>query len=161
VKGKGMAKKRIGCLPVLGVFMLLGAVMSGISGNNSENGGTLAQSSSETPKPTRTSQAQTENNAAECAAALKGNERFVAVINAVQSGNYDSTKLVNNMQSIETSLDDAWKTASSSGLQNGLLEQANNIGLARMSLGNGDLASFDYAVTQFIRNAGYFEPYCS
>lgn len=100
------------------------------------------------------------NDSSECAAALRGNERFVTVINAVQSGNYDTTKLVRDMQSIEDSLDKAWETASSSGLRNGLLAQANNIGLARLSLGNGDLASYDYAVSQFISNSGYFRPYC-
>ena len=101
------------------------------------------------------------NDASECAAALRGNERFVAVINAVQSGNYAASELVRDMQSIEDSLDNAWDTASSSGLRNGLLEQANNIGLARLSLGNEDLPSFDYAVTQFIANSGYFRPYCN
>lgn len=101
------------------------------------------------------------NDSSECTVALRGNERFVTVINAVQSGNYDTSKLVRDMQSIEDSLDEAWETASSSGLRNGLLEQANNIGLARLSLGNGDLTSFDYAVSQFISNSGYFRPYCN
>ena len=120
--------------------------------------------SSSTPSQQNSAPATTgnaaKNDSSECVAALRGNERFVTVINAVQSGNYDATKLVRDMQSIEDSLDNAWETASSSGLRNGLLEQANNIGLARLSLGNGDISSFDFAVSQFIANSGYFRPYC-
>ena len=47
------------------------------------------------------------NDSSECTVALRGNERFVTVINAVQSGSYETSKLVQDMQSIEDSLDEA------------------------------------------------------
>lgn len=144
-------------------FLALGILSVVISPLVPESGGptTRTSAASSQPSPSRSSQGNApSSDTSECAAALRGNERFVTVINAVQSGNYDAAKLVRDMQSIEDSLDSAWDTASSSGLRTGLLAQANNIGLARLSLGNGDLASFDYAVSQFISNSGYFRPYC-
>jgi hypothetical protein len=54
-----MAKRKLGCLPIVGIFLLVGLIGSAISGGNDQGDSTATQTTSATPKPTRTTQAAT------------------------------------------------------------------------------------------------------
>lgn len=95
-----------------------------------------------------------------CEAALNGNERFVEVINGIQNNEMSSEVAAELSAEIEKSLDDARETIDDPNFQSAMLEMANVIGIARMSLENGDLESYKLMVNEFIVSGGYFRPYC-
>ena len=114
-----------------------------------------------TPSPKSTpSKAQVDPNAKACKAALAGNENFVEVINGVQNGTMSNSKAAKLAGEVERSLDSARKTITTSSFESAMLEMANIIGIARMSLENNDLDSYQMMVNEFISEGGYFRPYC-
>jgi hypothetical protein len=114
-----------------------------------------------TPSPKSTpSKAQVDPNAKACKAALAGNENFVEVINGVQNGTMSNSKAASLAGKVERSLDSARKTITTSSFESAMLEMANIIGIARMSLENNDLDSYQMMVNEFISEGGYFRPYC-
>jgi uncharacterized lipoprotein NlpE involved in copper resistance len=114
-----------------------------------------------TPSPKSTpSKAQVDPNAKACKAALAGNENFVEVINGVQNGTMSNLNAANLAGKVERSLDSARKTITTSSFESAMLEMANIIGIARMSLENNDLDSYQMMVNEFISEGGYFRPYC-
>ena len=113
------------------------------------------------PSPKSTpSKAQVDPNAKACKAALAGNENFVEVINGVQNGTMSKSIAANLAGKVERSLDSARKTITTSSFESAMLEMANIIGIARMSLENNDLDSYQMMVNEFISEGGYFRPYC-
>ena len=114
-----------------------------------------------TPSPKSTpSKAQVDPNAKACKAALAGNENFVEVINGVQNGTMSNSKAASLAGKVERSLDSARKTITTSSFESAMLQMANIIGIARMSLENNDLDSYQMMVNEFISEGGYFRPYC-
>ena len=114
-----------------------------------------------TPLPKSTpSKAPKDTNANACKAAMAGNENFVEVINGVQNGTMSNSKAANLAGTIEGSLDSARKTITGTSFESAMLEMANIIGIARMSLENNDLDSYQIMVNEFISAGGYFRPYC-
>jgi hypothetical protein len=103
---------------------------------------------------------QDSSSSIACEAALNGNERFVEVINGIQNNEMSTEVAAELSGEIEKSLDDAWETIDDPSFQSAMLEMANIIGLARMSLENGDLESYELMVDEFIVSDGYFRPYC-
>ena len=157
-----MAKKGgIGCGGLLLGFFALGIVLTVVSPDSET-------SPTSTSSPSRISQAQTQTtnpsaadpNVQECSVAFLANTRFVDILNELDSGEITNSEAALRLDEIETSLDAARKTVIGSGFQNGMLEHANIVGIAKMSLENDDRESYDFAVTEFIRNSGYFRPYC-
>lgn len=82
------------------------------------------------------------------------------ILNELDSGEITNSEAASRLDEIETSLDTARKTVVGSDFQSGMLEHANILGIAKMSLENDDRETYDFAVTEFIRNSGYFRPYC-
>lgn len=115
--------------------------------------------STPTPKSTP-SKAPLDPNAKACKAALAGNESFVEVINGVQNGSMSNSKAANLAGKVERSLDSARKTITITSFESAMLEMANIIGIAKMSLENNDLDSYQMMVNEFISQGGYFRPYC-
>jgi hypothetical protein len=114
-----------------------------------------------TPSPKSTpSKVQEDPNSKACKAAKAGNENFVEVINGVQNGTMSNSKAAVLAAKIEGSLDSARKTITSTSFQSAMLEMANIIGIARMSLENNDLDSYQMMVNEFISQGGYFRPFC-
>lgn len=114
-----------------------------------------------TPSPKSTpSKAPVDPNAKACKAALAGNENFVEVINGVQNGTMSNSKAAKLAGEVERALDSARKTITTSSFETAMLEMANIIGIARMSLENNDLDSYQMMVNEFISEGGYFRPYC-
>jgi hypothetical protein len=114
-----------------------------------------------TPSPkSNSSKAKEAPNANACKAAMSGNENFVVVINGVQNGIMSNSEAANLTGKVERSLDSARKTITNPSFKSAMLEMANIIGLARMSLENNDLDSYQMMVNEFISEGGYFRPYC-
>ena len=115
--------------------------------------------SDSTPESTIQTPSQSSSSSA-CEVALNGNEQFVEVINGIQNDEISAEAGAELSGEIENSLDEAWETIDDPSFQSAMLEMANIIGLARMSLENGDLESYELMVDEFIVNGGYFRPYC-
>jgi PBP1b-binding outer membrane lipoprotein LpoB len=114
-----------------------------------------------TPSPKSTpSKAPTAPKANACKAARAGNENFVEVINGVQNGTMSNSKAANLAGKIERSLDSARKTITNTSFESAMLEMANIIGIAKLSLENNDLDSYQVMVNEFISAGGYFRSYC-
>jgi hypothetical protein len=141
--------KSIGCGGIIVVLIVAGVVSSWVRGGDSNS---TPESAIQPPSPSSSSIA--------CEAALNGNERFVEVINGIQNNEMSTEVAAEVSGEIEKSLDDAWETIDDPSFQSAMLEMANIIGLARMSLENGDLESYELMVDEFIVNGGYFRPYC-
>ena len=140
------------------IFLAIGGLLlSGCSPASVNDDQTQPKpSNSETSSPN--SQDDEESNA--CEAALNGNEKFVEVINGIQNNEMSTEVAAELSGEIEKSLDDAWETIDDPSFQTAMLEMANVIGVARMSLENGDLDSYQLMVDEFIVSGGYFRPYC-
>jgi hypothetical protein len=91
---------------------------------------------------------------------MAGNENFVEVINGVQNGTMSNSKAANLAGKIERSLDSARKTITNTSFESAMLEMANIIGIAKLSLENNDLDSYQVMVNEFISAGGYFRSYC-
>ena len=115
--------------------------------------------SDSTPESTIQPPSQSSSSSA-CEVALNGNEEFVEVINGIQNNEMSPEVAAELSGEIEKSLDDAWETIDNPSFQSAMLEMANIIGIARMSLENGDLESYELMVDEFIVSGGYFRPYC-
>ena len=115
--------------------------------------------SDSTPESTIQPPSQSSSSSA-CEVALSGNEQFVEVINGIQNNEMSTEVAAELSGEIEKSLDDAWETIDDPSFQSAMLEMANIIGIARMSLENGDLESYELMVDEFIVSGGYFRPYC-
>ena len=115
--------------------------------------------SDSTPESTIQPPSQSSSSSA-CEVALNGNEEFVEVINGIQNNEMSTEVAAELSGEIEKSLDDAWETIDNPSFQSAMLEMANIIGIARMSLENGDLESYELMVNEFIVSGGYFRPYC-
>lgn len=150
----------------LAILVLLSLLVTGCSTTSETQVETLATPSSgpsitasSSPQPTP-SKPQKDPNAKACKAALAGNEGFVEVINGIQNGTMSNSKAAQLSGKIERSLDSARKTITNSSFSSAMLEMANIVGIARMSLENGDLDSYQVMVNEFISVGGYFRPYC-
>lgn len=141
--------KSIGCGGLVVILITVGIVSSWVRGGDSVS---APESTSESSSPSFSSSA--------CEVALDGNERFVEVINGIQNNEMSTEVAAELSGEIEKSLDDAWETIDDPSFQSAMLEMANIIGVARMSLVNGDLDSYQLMVDEFIVSGGYFRPYC-
>jgi hypothetical protein len=141
--------KGIGCGGLIVILIVVAIVSSWFRGGDSDS----------TPESTIQPPSQSSSSSA-CEVALNGNEQFVEVINGIQNNEMSTEVAAELSGEIEKSLDDAWETIDDPSFQSALLEMANIIGLARMSLENGDLESYELMVDEFIVNGGYFRPYC-
>jgi hypothetical protein len=141
--------KGIGCGGLIVILIVVAIVSSWFRGGDSDS----------TPESTIQPPSQSSSSSA-CEVALNGNEQFVEVINGIQNNEMSTEVAAELSGEIEKSLDDAWETIDDPSFQSAMLEMANIIGLARMSLENGDLESYELMVDEFIVNGGYFRPYC-
>jgi hypothetical protein len=141
--------KGIGCGGLIVILIVVAIVSSWFRGGDSDS----------TPESTIQPPSQSSSSIA-CEAALNGNERFVEVINGIQNNEMSTEVAAELSGEIEKSLDDAWETIDDPSFQSAMLEMANIIGIARMSLENGDLESYELMVDEFIVSGGYFRPYC-
>jgi len=112
-----------------------------------------------TPSP-RATTTRSPSEAAACTIAFDANVDFVAVMNGLDSGSLSNASAAEAVASIERVLDATRKTISNPSFQSGMLNHANIMGLAKMSLLNNDLESFDLFVKEFLINGGYFTPHC-
>jgi hypothetical protein len=141
--------KGIGCGGLIVILIVVAIVSSWFRGGDSDS----------TPESTIQPPPQSSSSSA-CEVALNGNEQFVEVINGIQNDEISAEAGAELSGEIENSLDEAWETIDDPSFQSAMLEMANIIGLARMSLENGDLESYELMVDEFIVNGGYFRPYC-
>ena len=141
--------KGIGCGGLIVILIVVAIVSSWFRGGDSDS----------TPESTIQPPSQSSSSSA-CEVALNVNEQFVEVINGIQNNEMSTEVAAELSGEIEKSLDDAWETIDDPSFQSAMLEMANIIGLARMSLENGDLESYELMVDEFIVNGGYFRPYC-
>jgi hypothetical protein len=141
--------KGIGCGGLIVILIVVAIVSSWFRGGDSDS----------TPESTIQPPSQSSSSSA-CEVALNGNEQFVEVINGIQNNEMSTEVAAELSGEIEKSLDDAWETIDDPSFQSAMLEMANIIGLARMSLENGDLESYELMVDEFIVSGGYFRPYC-
>ena len=146
--------------------LLLSLALTGCSSSpveevNVQNTPSPTPTATSTPSPKSTpSKAQVDPNSKACKAALAGNENFVEVINGIQNGTMSFSKAANLAGEIERSLDSARKAITTPSFESAMLQMANIIGIARMSLENNDLDSYQMMVNEFISEGGYFRPYC-
>ena len=141
--------KGIGCGGLIVILIVVAIVSSWFRGGDSDS----------TPESTIQTPSQSSSSSA-CEVALNGNEQFVEVINGIQNNEMSTEVAAELSGEIEKSLDDAWETIDDPSFQSAMLEMANVIGVARMSLENGDLDSYQLMVDEFIVSGGYFRPYC-
>jgi len=141
--------KGIGCGGLIVILIVVAIVSSWFRGGESDS----------TPESTIQPPSQSSSSSA-CEVALNGNEEFVEVINGIQNNEMSTEVAAELSGEIEKSLDDAWETIDNPSFQSAMLEMANIIGIARMSLENGDLESYELMVNEFIVSGGYFRPYC-
>ena len=141
--------KGIGCGGLIVILIVVAIVSSWFRGGDSDS----------TPESTIQPPSQSSSSSA-CEVALSGNEQFVEVINGIQNNEMSTEVAAELSGEIEKSLDDAWETIDDPSFQSAMLEMANIIGIARMSLENGDLESYELMVDEFIVSGGYFRPYC-
>jgi hypothetical protein len=141
--------KGIGCGGLIVILIVVAIVSSWFRGGDSDS----------TPESTIQPPSQSSSSSA-CEVALNGNEDFVEVINGIQNNEMSTEVAAELSGEIEKSLDDAWETIDDPSFQSAMLEMANIIGIARMSLENGDLESYELMVDEFIVSGGYFRPYC-
>jgi hypothetical protein len=141
--------KGIGCGGLIVILIVVAIVSSWFRGGDSDS----------TPESTIQPPSQSSSSSA-CEVALNGNEQFVEVINGIQNNEMSTEVAAELSGEIEKSLDDAWETIDDPSFQSAMLEMANIIGIARMSLENGDLESYELMVDEFIVSGGYFRPYC-
>jgi hypothetical protein len=141
--------KGIGCGGLIVILIVVAIVSSWFRGGDSDS----------TPESTIQPPSQSSSSSA-CEVALNGNEQFVEVINGIQNNEMSTEVAAELSGEIEKSLDDAWETIDNPSFQSAMLEMANIIGIASMSLENGDLESYELMVDEFIVSGGYFRPYC-
>jgi hypothetical protein len=157
-----MAKSRgIGCGSVVLILIVAGLVSNAINprdaDTSAENNTTPRATSTATPRATSNA---TASNSAACTKAFNANVAFVDVMNRIDSADLSNEAAAEEMGLIEKELDSTRKTISNSSFQSGMLLHANIVNLAKMSLLNNDRETYDYAVKEFISNAGYFTPHC-
>jgi hypothetical protein len=149
-----LAKKKLGCLPVVGIFILLGAIASGVSGGNNASDNALSQTSSETPKPTRTSQAQTSAN--QC---ISIRTNVTMIRNAFSEGKASPQQ----MSALLNSASNDWSRSavSSSGSMKDWLNKMSELGIKLDSyILTGSPANGDVLFDQLVANMNLVDQFC-